>query len=534
MRLNAHIYLSIYLVFAITSNLVIPVNHNLTTSPNENSTTGGFSMLKNQIYVQGEYKPQYPGIDCRKETGKECGGQGKKSRKARYKKSVDLLKEGNTKQAKMELEDIIFDHPDDKNAYLLLKTINADAKLLIIREFGNESFKYKMKPSESLSQVAERFLGNKAWFYALARYNNINTSISINAGRTIRVPGKKTRPPGPDPGQVIIKKAQKEIKRGDFKSAISTLEKGLKKFKGHPEFIKLLVISYFENGENLYEKGQFNKAQKLVKKARKLDRGNTKVAALLKRIEARKAENLIQDILVLQAQKKLGDADYEGALGTLNKGMAQNPGNTQLSRLAVDIYIMHAERLLEDQELSKARENLLQAGKLDRGNTKVAALLKRIEARKAENKVQTREKESQAQTKVPESRGPTPAQKIYEKGLKHLNEGKKLEAFICFKQVRLKNPSHPEAQKNFKQLLKKLSDKYHRNAVSAYNLEDLESAFCNWDLILKIDPDHSRAKIRRDETKKMKCKLDNLNGKTCIPIDCSKIIPTTIICGSGL
>ena len=115
--------------------------------------------------------------------------------RARLHKILELLDGGQRDQARADAQELVRQEPDDALAKSLLSQIDADPKVLL----GEQSFPYKIRPGETLSILAERFLGDKYLFYALARYNGIDAPRTAEVGRTIMVPGvaRELAPPPP-------------------------------------------------------------------------------------------------------------------------------------------------------------------------------------------------------------------------------------------------------------------------------------------------------------------------------------------------
>lgn len=79
----------------------------------------------------------------------------------------------------------------------MLESIEGDPQAML----GAKSFTYTTKPGDTFPSLAQRFLGNRDKFYALARYNGIDNPSELIAGRTLRIPGDEPRaaPPPPKP-----------------------------------------------------------------------------------------------------------------------------------------------------------------------------------------------------------------------------------------------------------------------------------------------------------------------------------------------
>ncbi len=108
--------------------------------------------------------------------------------------ALELLEAGNEEQASAELQRALQQDPNHRLAQSLLKQITSDPVALL----GRESFPYRVQPGETLSRIAQRFLGDLYQFYALARYNDIKVPRQLAGGQVIRVPGKAP-PPGAAP-----------------------------------------------------------------------------------------------------------------------------------------------------------------------------------------------------------------------------------------------------------------------------------------------------------------------------------------------
>lgn len=105
--------------------------------------------------------------------------------KQRFEKAVNLLEEGRPEEAKAELLAYMLDRPGDPRGQSLLDQLDKDPRELL----GTESFAYTARPGETLSTIAERFLGDALKFYALARYNGIEAPAQMEPGRTLQIPG---------------------------------------------------------------------------------------------------------------------------------------------------------------------------------------------------------------------------------------------------------------------------------------------------------------------------------------------------------
>ncbi|MCW7539765.1 LysM peptidoglycan-binding domain-containing protein [Aquabacterium sp. A7-Y] len=104
--------------------------------------------------------------------------------------AADLLEAGNEEQAKLELQRALALDPSNKLALNLSRQITADPVAVL----GRESFLYTVRPSDTLSKIAGRFLGDIYAFYILARYNDIKAPRQVSGGQVLRIPGKAPPP----------------------------------------------------------------------------------------------------------------------------------------------------------------------------------------------------------------------------------------------------------------------------------------------------------------------------------------------------
>jgi tetratricopeptide (TPR) repeat protein len=105
--------------------------------------------------------------------------------------AIELLEAGNEDQALAELRRALGLDPNNRLAHNLMRQITVDP----VATLGRESFPYTVRPSDTLSRISGRFLGDIYAFYILARYNDIKVPKQVAGGQVIRIPGKAP-PPG--------------------------------------------------------------------------------------------------------------------------------------------------------------------------------------------------------------------------------------------------------------------------------------------------------------------------------------------------
>jgi Tfp pilus assembly protein PilF len=106
--------------------------------------------------------------------------------------AVDQLQRGDESAARATLERVLAMDPGNELAKRLMDQIRADAQ----RELGATFFRYTVQPDDSLSKLAQRFLGDRFRFYILAKYNDIANPSQLHAGQVLKIPGREP-PPAP-------------------------------------------------------------------------------------------------------------------------------------------------------------------------------------------------------------------------------------------------------------------------------------------------------------------------------------------------
>ena len=105
--------------------------------------------------------------------------------------AMGLLYKGDAVGARKLLIRMLKRRPGDPTATSLVRQIDTAPEVLL----GGESFAYTTRSGDSLSLLAERFLGDPVLFYALARYNHIDTPGTLEPGRSLRIPGHEKPEP---------------------------------------------------------------------------------------------------------------------------------------------------------------------------------------------------------------------------------------------------------------------------------------------------------------------------------------------------
>jgi nucleoid-associated protein YgaU len=114
--------------------------------------------------------------------------------------AVDMLQNGDEPGARAALDKALALEAGNDLARKLMDQIRADPE----KELGSTFFRYTVQRDDSLSKLAQAYLGDRFRFYILARYNDITNPSRLAAGQVIKIPGK-----GPLPAAAMARPAAK-------------------------------------------------------------------------------------------------------------------------------------------------------------------------------------------------------------------------------------------------------------------------------------------------------------------------------------
>ncbi len=105
--------------------------------------------------------------------------------------AIDMLQNGDEANARATLEKATAMDPSNDLARKLLDQIKADAQA----ELGPTFFRYTVQRDDTLSKIAQAYMGDRFRFYILAKYNDIANPSKLAAGQVIKVPGRQPATP---------------------------------------------------------------------------------------------------------------------------------------------------------------------------------------------------------------------------------------------------------------------------------------------------------------------------------------------------
>ena len=164
--------------------------------------------------------PQMPSMGGRTEATRGL------SPRERVRLAVELLDQGNERRAEAELRAALEEQPNNSAAQRLLQQITEDPRTLLTAE----PRPYTVRQGDSMSALAERYLGDGLMFYALARYNDLDAPNQLSAGQRLMIPmrpGVTVASLSPSEGVAPSSAAELSLRTGDPERANQLRLQGL-------------------------------------------------------------------------------------------------------------------------------------------------------------------------------------------------------------------------------------------------------------------------------------------------------------------
>jgi tetratricopeptide (TPR) repeat protein len=236
---------------------------------------------------------------------------------------ADLLEAGNETEARSELDRALTLDPNNKLAQNFLRQLTVDPATAL----GTESFAYTVRPGETLSRIAGRYMNDIYAFYLLARYNDVKVPRLVSAGQTIRVPGKA---PPPEPPPVKQPRSEppkhKSPKSSDKERVVVERDEAEPApppppVQPPPDVVSPAEKAYRE-GLAAQRSGNRERAYQQFRQAAQLDPGHA---------DARAKTDQLRREIALQHERNARSAfarqDLEGAIRNWDRVLELEPGN---------------------------------------------------------------------------------------------------------------------------------------------------------------------------------------------------------------
>lgn len=189
---------------------------------------------------------------------------------------VALLDGGEGRAARKRIAAALKRDPMNPSLQLLRDSIDRDPTELL----GPTSHPYVTRPGDTMTGLAERFLGNRLKWYQLARYNAVDKPAALAPGRVLRIPGS-----APAARQAVREEPRRDARRptpAATRTQVPPKALAAPKARGaDPGAAKVARAA----GLAALNQGQVGRAIGLLRRAATLDPGNPLVGRDLARAE---------------------------------------------------------------------------------------------------------------------------------------------------------------------------------------------------------------------------------------------------------
>ncbi len=371
----------------------------------------------------------------------------------RLRKSIALLEKGEAEQARVELQAYKAAVPDSRVAEKLLWQIDADA----VAHFGDRYFTYDLKKGDSLSRVAQDFLGDRLSFYILAKYNGLARPNQVTVGQTIKVPGVRKAAAAPATPAPKATKARDEA-AGSGPKAPAADDTG---------------------SQAAATASAQSESAKAAAAAATVAAAEDAAAAAERAREAR-----LKSLLV-DAGERSAAGQHEAAITMLDEGLVEFSEDPRVKAAAATGYARYAEQLTAAADYEAAQSALQRAIQLSPSNSAAVEQRRDLERRMA-------------------------AEQHYRTGLVAIQDDRPVAAHTELTKALALMPAHQDARNKLDGLTPEVVKAYHRKALIAYNNQDLDLAVSIWDSALQFDPNHTPSLLGRAKALELKQRLERL------------------------
>ena len=212
--------------------------------------------------------------------------------------AVDQLQNGDEISARQTLAKALSLDPGNDIAKKMNDQIGADAQ----KELGPTFFRYTVARDDSLSKLAQQFLGDRFRFYILAKYNDISNPSRLAAGQVLKIPGRAPPPsatPAPEttptvpPAEAevptsselaaLMRKGRMQQDVGNLEGAYSTFSDAVSRYPGNRDALTqrdtvktALIRGYDREGMQAFQRQNLDLAITKWDRILELDPANQK------------------------------------------------------------------------------------------------------------------------------------------------------------------------------------------------------------------------------------------------------------------
>ena len=367
----------------------------------------------------------------------------------RYNRALELLQIGDTREARRHLELALQDQPGYRRASELLEQLQVDP----IEYLGRKSFQYQVQRDESLSKIAEQFLGDPLKFVILARYNGIDNPSQLAVGQSLKIPGERPAPAvAPLPDEPVV----------PVESPVDIPVEVVPGAGPVPEQIEPAQAEVSQEAQE--EQGVSpDLAQEAVMEPQAAQSETIPAA------EAPAVDVVPDDSLLTRAQGLFDGGSYDQAIGLLESQPVEDlNGDAALTALLLDSYRAQGRALIDQRRWGEANTVLNRARERFVGEPGIVDLLTDVQDK-------------------------SEAERYYKRALDEYDKGEldnQYAALRTMKDATILDPGNRTYADFKRQLQREIAASLHRKAIEHFQRQELNEAKAIWAKVLEVDPDN--------------------------------------------
>ena len=411
----------------------------------------------------------------------------------RLRKAITSLERGERPQARAELQALMPTATSAERtvAQGLLEQLDADPKGAL----GDKNFDYTLRSGDTMSIVAERYLGDPLKFYILARYNGIDNPSRVHVGQSIKVPGAARTPTSttaaaPAPVRPAPSAASAPSAAMATPAPNATAAPEPPQAQSAPEPAASAMAAPAAEAPSPPAPAVAPSGPPAtdpptpVEIARAGAAEPAAASAAAPVVAAAAAARNVNEELRADATRLAATGRYSEAIQRLEPAAS----DAENRRLLVDLSLDQADALRERGEYGASQAVLRKAATWDAGNPQITQRSRQLETLVA-------------------------ARQNYDRGVALSKQNKPVQAYdSLLKAVNLR-PDYPEAKQELDRVRTEAAEFYHREALIQFRRQNLDEAIGTWDKALAIDPNYENARLYKQRAIELKQRIDAV-GKT--------------------
>ena len=411
----------------------------------------------------------------------------------RLRKAITALERGERPQARAELQALMptATAAERTVAQGLLEQLDADPKGAL----GDKNFDYTLRSGDTLSIVAERYLGDPLKFYILARYNGIENPSRVHVGQSIKVPGAPRTPTGATAAAAAPSRSPPAAGSPQSRAASSAPAatpaaepSSSQTSPGQETGIMAAAATEVNSQATEAREAPVSEPTPSAPQAvasptpaeiARASAAESAAAPAASAVAAATPARNTNEELRADATRLAATGRHSEAIQRLEPA-ASDPENR---RLLVDLSIDQSDALRERGEYGASQAVLRKAATWDANNPQISQRSRQLETLIA-------------------------ARQNYDRGVTLSKQNKPVQAYdSLLKAVNLR-PDYLEAKQELDRVRTEAAEYYHREALVQFRRQNLDEAIGIWDKALAIDPNYENARLYKQRAIELKQRID--------------------------